>query len=212
MKNLMRKTLSLSVLAVLTLSGRPFAAPAGIDAALSSPVSVTSATLSISGTSTMHPYVVTTKTLKVGAAVAIATDLKGLLQPGALQAFELQIPVNTFTSDKDGLTKQMSKALKADKHPTITFRLTSYTVESGANGIVVKPTGTLTVAGVEKPLEIALDVKEVAGALQVRGTRDVLMTDFGIKPPTMFMGMLKTDDKVTITFALQLALAAKASN
>ena len=211
--NLMRKTLSLSLLAVLVLSGRPFAAPADLDAALSSNVSVTSATLSISGTSTMHPYVVSTKTLKVGGAVvATAADLKGLLQPGALQNFELQIPVNTFTSDKDGLTKQMFKAMKADKHPTITFRLTGYTVESAAAGVTVKPSGTLTVAGVEKPIEMVLDVKEVAGALQVRGTRDLLMTDFGIKPPTMFMGMLKTDDKVTITFALNLALAAKASN
>jgi polyisoprenoid-binding protein YceI len=210
--NAMRKTLSLGLLAVLTLSGRPLAAPAGIDAALGSHVSLTSATLSISGTSTMHPYVVSTKTLKVGAAIATAADLKGLLQPGALQGFEIQVPVNTFTSDKDGLTKQMFKALKSDKHPTITFRLDSYTVESAASGMVVKPTGTLTVAGVEKPIDIVLDVKEVAGALQVRGTRDLLMTDFGIKPPTMFMGMLKTDDKVTITFALQLALAAKASN
>ena len=210
--NLMRKTLSLGLLAVLILSGHSFAAPAGIEAALSSNVSVTSATLSISGTSTMHPYVVSTKTLKVGAAVATAADLKELLQPGALQGFELQIPVNTFTSDKDGLTKQMFKAMKADKHPTIAFRLTGYTVESAANGVVVKPTGTLTVAGVEKPIDMVLDVKEVAGALQVRGTRDLLMTDFGIKPPTMFMGMLKTNDKVTVTFALNLALAAKASN
>jgi polyisoprenoid-binding protein YceI len=210
--NLMRKTLSLGLLAVLVLAGRPFAAPAGLDAALSSNVSVTSATLSISGTSTMHPYVVSTKTLKVGGAVATAADLKGLLQPGALQSLELQIPVNTFTSDKDGLTKQMFKAMKADKHPTITFRLTGYTVESAAGGATVKPTGTLTVAGVEKPIGMVLDVKEVAGALQVKGTRDLLMTDFGIKPPTMFMGMLKTDDKVTITFAINLALAAKASN
>lgn len=209
--NLMRKTLSLGLLAVLVLSGRPFAAPAA-DAALSSNVSITSATVSISGTSTMHPYVVSTKTLKVGGAAATAADLKGLLQPGALQNFELQIPLNTFTSDKDGLTKQMFKAMKADKHPTITFRLTGYTVEPAAAGVTVKPTGTLTVAGVEKPIEMVLDVKEVAGALQVRGTRDLLMTDFGIKPPTMFMGMLKTDDKVTITFALNLALAAKASN
>ena len=208
----MRKTLSLGLLAVLILSGRIIAAPAGLDAALSSNVSVTSATLSINGTSTMHPYVVQTKTLKVGAAIATAADIKGLLQPEALQGFELVIPVNTFTSDKDGLTKQMFKAMKADKHPTITFRLTGYTVETAAAGIIVKSTGTLTVAGVEKPIEIALDVKEVAGGLQVRGTRDLLMTTFGIKPPTMFMGMLKTDDKVTITFALQLALAAKASN
>ena len=59
---------------------------------------------------------------------------------------------------------------------------------------------------------MVLEVKEQAGRLHVRGTRDLLMTEFGIKPPTMFMGMLKTDDKVTITFELQLALAAKASN
>ena len=105
------------------LVGPTLAAPGGIDAALGSQVSVTSATLSISGTSTMHPYTVSTKALKVSAAIASAVDAQALLQPGALQGFELQIPVNTFTSDKDGLTKQMFKAIKADKHPTITFRL-----------------------------------------------------------------------------------------
>jgi polyisoprenoid-binding protein YceI len=210
--NPMRKTLSIGLLAVLTLSGRPFAAPGGNDAAQGSHVSVTTAVLSLSGTSTMHPYTVSTKALKATAGIATAADLKGLLQPGALQNFELQIPVNTFTSDKDGLTKQMFKAMKADKHPTITFKLNAYTVEPAANGVIVKPTGTLTVAGVEKPIDIVLDVTEQAGALHVRGTRDLLMTEFGIKPPTMFMGMLKTDDKVTIKFELQLALAAKASN
>ena len=208
----MRKTLSLGLLAVLTLSGRPIAAPAGNDAALGLNVTVNSATLSISGTSTMHPYTVSTKALKVSAASAPAPDVQGLLQPDALQGFELQIPVNTFTSEKDGLTKQMFKAMKADKHPTITFRLNDYTVEPAAGGMTVKPTGTLTVAGVERPIDMVLDVKVQAGMLQVRGTRDLLMTEFGIKPPTMFMGMLKTDDKVTIKFEVQLALASKASN
>ena len=208
----MRNTFLLGLLAVLTLSGRPIAAPAGIDAALGSNVTVTSATLSISGTSTMHPYTVSTKALKASAGVVTAVDLKGLLQPGALQNFEFQIPVNTFTSDKDGLTKQMFKAMKADKHPIITFKLNGYTVEPAANGMTVKPTGTLTVAGVEKPIDMVLDVIERTTALHVRGSRELLMTDFGIKPPTMFMGMLKTDDKVTIKFELQLSLAAKASN
>lgn len=208
----MRRTLSIFLLAVLTLSGRPLAAADGNDAAVGSNVSVTSAVLSINGTSTMHDYTVTTKALKVSAAIATAVDPKGLLQPGALQGFELQIPVNTFTSDKDGLTKQMFKVMKAEKHPTVTFKLNGYTVESAAGGITIKPAGTLTVAGVEKPIDMVLDVKEQAGTLQVRGSRDLLMTDFGIKPPTMFMGMLKTHDKVTITFELQLVLASKASN
>ncbi len=208
----MRNTLLIGLLAVLTLSGRPLAAPDGNDAAQGSHVSVTAAVLSIAGTSTMHPYTVSTKALKASAGAATVADLKGLLQPGALENFELQIPVNTFTSDKDGLTKQMFKAMKADKHPTITFKLNGYTVEPAAAGVTIKPAGTLTVAGAEKPIDLVLEVTEQSGALHVRGSRDLLMSDFGIKPPTMFMGMLKTDDKVTITFELQLSLAAKASN
>ena len=210
--NPMRKTLSIGLLAVLTLSGRPLAAPTGNDAALGSDVSVALATLSISGTSTMHPYTVSTKSLKIVGASAAAADVRDLLQPGALQRFELQIPVNTFTSNKDGLTKQMFKAMKAEQHPLITFRLTGYTVVAGAGATTVKPSGMLTVAGVERPIDMVLEVSEQAGGLHVRGSRDLLMTEFGIKPPTMFMGMLKTDDKVTIKFELNLALAAKASN
>ena len=208
----MRRTLAICLLAVLTLAGRPFAAPDGNDAAQGSNVSVTTAILSINGTSTMHPYTVSTKGLKVAAGIATAADVKALLQPEALQGFELQIPLSTFTSDKDGLTKQMFKAMKADKHPVIAFKLTGYTAEPSATGVAIKAAGTLTVAGVEKPIDMVLDVKEQNGALHVRGTRELLMTDFGIKPPTMFMGMLKTDDKVTIKFELQLGLAAHASN
>lgn len=205
----MRRTLSICLLAVLTLSGRAIAAA---DPAQGSNISLTSAALSISGTSTMHDYTVSTKVVKVGGALATAADIKGLLEAGALQTFELQIPLNAFTSDKDGLTKQMFKAMKADKHPVITFKLCGYTVEPAAGGVAIKATGTLMVAGVERPVEIVLDAKEIAGGLQVRGSRDLLMTEFGIKPPTMFMGMLKTHDKVTIKFELQIALAAAASN
>ena len=151
-----------------------------------------------------------TKALKAGTTVASDRSQR-TLSLERCWGLALQIPVNTFTSDKRA-DQAMFKAMKADKHPMITFRLDSYTVESTANGVVVTPTGTLTVAGVEKTIDMVLDVKEVAGALRVRGTRDLLMTDFGIKPPTMFMGMLKTDDKVTIKFELQIALAAQASN
>lgn len=208
----MRRTLSFCLLAVLILPGRSFAAPDGHDAAPGSSLSITTAVLSINGTSTMHPYTVSTKALKATAGLATAADVKALLQPGALQGFELQIPVSTFTSDKDGLTKQMFKAMKADKHPVIAFKLTGYATEPSPTGMTIKPAGTLTVAGVEKPIDMVLEVKEQNGALHVRGSRDLLMTDFGIKPPTMFMGMLKTDDKVMITFELQLALASRASN
>ena len=208
----MRRIFSICLLAILTVSSRPLAWPGGVGEGPGSPVTVTTGLLSINGTSTMHPYTVSTRALRVVRGTAAAADLPALLQPDALREFELQIPVSTFTSDKDGLTRQMSKALKADKHPLITFELSRYAVEPAADGATVKTIGTVTVAGVERPIDMVLAVKEQAGALHVRGTRDLLMTEFGIKPPTMFMGMLKTHDKVTIQFEVQLALAAPASN
>jgi polyisoprenoid-binding protein YceI len=158
----------------------------------------------------MHDYSLSTTSLTI-TSTTMSPAPESLLARGTLQALELQIPVDSFTSDKDGLKKQMLKALRADKHPLIIFKLTTYDLESSPNGgVIVKPAGTLTVAGVEQPVDLVLDVREAGGVLQVHGSRDLLMTDFGIKPPTMFMGMLKTNNKVTVKFDLQLTLAPQA--
>jgi polyisoprenoid-binding protein YceI len=170
-----------------------------------STVSVKSARLTISGTSTMHDYALVTTTLNV---VSTAADAGSLLDAGALQSFALQIPVNSFTTDKDGLKKKMLETIKGDKHPFITFELDDYAAAAG----VVRAKGTLTVAGVAQPVDLELQVTETADGVQVKGTRALSMKAFGIKAPTMFMGMLKTNDQVTITFELQLTRAIRASN
>jgi polyisoprenoid-binding protein YceI len=207
----MLRTLSICLAAGLAFSGSnaTVAAPAHHAAAMGRTLSVQSAALSIDGTSTMHDYTLSTKTVTMNSTTALA-DIESLLQPGALQTLELQIPVDSFTSERDGLKKEMLKALHADKHPDITYKLKAYEIEpSAGGGIIVKPAGTLTVAGAERPIDLVLEVKETASGLQVRGRHDLSMKAFGVKPPTMFMGMLKTNDKVTIKFDLQLAIAPR---
>ena len=62
----------------------------------------------------------------------------------------------------------------------------------------------LTVAGVEKPVTLNLQVRRTAAALAVTGTTDLLMTDYGVTPPKAMMGMLKTNPKVQIKIELVL--------
>ncbi len=203
----MRRTLSTGAL-VLLLS-LPAAAQS-IEPAPDTSLAVKTASLAIDGTSTMHDYKLTTRELKVVSTVAPGATL---LQAEALKAFELQIPVNSFVSEKDGLKKKMLETIKAARHPDITFRMLSYSVELAADGrAAVLATGALTVAGVEQTVDLKLDVEEAPGGIRIKGGRDLSMKDFGIKAPTMFMGMLKTNDKVTITFDLHLMRAAMASN
>src|SRR5438477_164984 len=67
--------------------------------------------------------------------------------------------------------------------------------------------GMLKIAGVEK--EIAFDLKAAATAttLTVSGDVPLLMTDFGIAPPKAMLGMLKTDNKITVKFETVFAIA-----
>ena len=40
------------------------------------------------------------------------------------------------------------------------------------------------------------------GALRVSGQVDILMTEFGLEPPTALLGLIKAKDRVTIRFDL----------
>lgn len=160
--------------------------------------------VTIAGTSNIHEYTASTTRVRVTqarlGAVLDGHFCENALKPGAVDVFEISIAAATLTSAKgEGLDKNMRKALKTDQFPEIAFRLTKLDTTGQPAG-AAKAVGTLTIAGVER--EIAMDITTRADGekLVVQGRLDLLMTDYGIKPPTAMMGMLKTDPKVTVTF------------
>lgn len=170
------------------------------------PVALTSAKVSLAGTSNIHDYTASTTTvrvtkLQVAPGTTAAELLSTLQKPGTLQAFEIAIPAASLHSTKDGLDKNMHKALKVKEHPEITFRL----ARLEPKGATVRAIGTLRIAGVEKEIGLDLSTALKSGSLVVSGSIDLLMTDFGIPAPKAMMGMLRTDPKVTISFETVLA-------
>ena len=179
---------------------------AGIAYAQDSPVVVSSAKVTISGTSTVLDWSATTNKART-RNVKVTTDLPGgdffwvgVIQPGAVQSFEVVIPVADLTSDRDNFSADMHAALKADTHPDIVFTLTRMEKKSGG----ARAIGTLDVAGVQREITLNLVTSLRDSKLLVMGTIELLMTDFGIAPPTAMMGVLKTDPKVTIRFETML--------
>ena len=172
-----------------------------------SPVVVSSAKLTISGTSTVLDWSAATSQAKT-RNVKVTRDLPGgdyfwvgVIQPGAVESFEVVVPVADLKSDRDNFSADMHAALKADTHPNIVFTLTRMEKKLGG----AKAIGMLDVAGVRREITLDLFTSLRDGKLLVKGTLDLLMTDFGIAPPTAMMGMLKTDPKVTIRFETVLA-------
>jgi polyisoprenoid-binding protein YceI len=176
-----------------------------VPASAQTPLRMTSARVTLAGTSNVHDYTATTTDVKVTRVqvgdVAAGSDFWTQVQrPGGLQAFEITIPALSLKSDKDGLDKNMYKALDVEKHPTITFRL----ARLEGIGADLKALGVLRVAGAEQDVVLDLDVTPKGNALVVAGKTDILMTDYGIKPPRAMLGMVRASPAIAITFEVEL--------
>jgi polyisoprenoid-binding protein YceI len=191
-----------------------FAAATVIDAqeAAQPPIAVSSSRVSIAGTSNIHAYTASTTAVRV-TRLQIAKDPAGsnlwdaIVKPGAIEAFEVSIAAATLSSPKEGLDKNMHKALKVTEHPEIVFNLRRVEPRAGTQGGLIG-VGVLRIAGIEREVSLELTTERRDHALIVRGSVPLLMTDYGIKPPVAMLGMLKTDPKVTVNFETVLAASS----
>ena len=197
---------ALSSLVVATLAAAAVMVPTAI-AQTKAPLAVDTGRVSIAGTSNVHEYTASTTKVRVTHAklaptVAGAEFWTEIVKPGAIEAFELAVSAATLSSPKDGVDKNMHKALKVEQFPDITFTLARLESAPGS----VRGVGTLRIAGVEREVALVLTTERRGNTLVVKGRLPLLMTDYGIKPPTALLGMLKTDPKVTVTFEAILAV------
>ena len=182
--------------------------PAGHADAAGSTLLLNTARVTLSGTSNVHPYDASTKTVKITrvevspAVAGEATD--ALTAPGVVEAFDISIPAATLTSPREGLDKNLHKALKVQQFADITFSLTRLEAGDAANAF--RGVGKLTIAGVEREVTLALTILRTGDTLTVKGSLPLVMTDYGITPPKAMLGMLKTDPRVTIAFETVFAV------
>jgi hypothetical protein len=163
--------------------------------------------LTLKGKSTMHDFSSTATKLQLAIELADVlpagdSTIARLATPGAVKSIVLTIPVEGLKSEKDALDKNMYKALKASANPNIVFRLHSATAGAVANEFRIA--GELEVAGQTQPIEIAVRASECPEGIALEGSKALLMSRFGIKPPSMFLGTLKTNDQIVIDWRLVL--------
>ena len=133
---------------------------------------------------------------------AIASILAG---EKAVSTVEVTVPAEKLDCRNGTMNEHMRKALKAKENPTIVFRASSYDLAKSDDGMAVTLNGTLTLGGVQKPIAIKANAKRNAeGALIVSGTREIRMTEFELKPPTLMLGTMKVDEKITVGFDVVL--------
>ncbi|MFT4153347.1 YceI family protein [Parafilimonas sp.] len=158
-----------------------------------------SVNISITGTSTLHDWEEKSSQGQCTASIAVKDNKIDIA------ALRFSTPAKGLKSEHTLMDKNTYKALNADKYPAISFVLSSATaVSSGSNTYQLKATGSLTLAGTTKQTDInaTLVYNPASKSFTCKGSKTIKMSEYGVTPPTVMMGTIKTGDQVTITYEL----------
>jgi polyisoprenoid-binding protein YceI len=154
--------------------------------------------ISIDGTSTLHAWTMTSKEASYDAV--FETNSQGA--PVKLASLTVSLPAESLKSEKSAMDKNAYKALKTDTHKQIMFQLSS----SKIDGKSIVCTGKLKIAGTTKQIDVDVAYTLLPdGSLKCKGSKKIVMTDYGVEPPSFMFGSVTTGDEITVSFDVTLA-------
>lgn len=174
----------------------------------------TSSTLRLEGDSNVHKWSSVASVMRVSGSFGDAETpdspeaLWNAVRAGQPVRAELRIPVDGLKSGKDKLDANLVKALRGNEYPEIVYKLEKYQAKAAGDSMLVTLTGKLSVAGKDQPHAMTVSLRPEAAGLRLKGHTELTMTQFGIKPPTMMLGTLRTHDDVVVLIDLVIKPAA----
>lgn len=163
---------------------------------------LTKSTVSMAGTSTLHDWTAdVTKVSGNGQLTFANNTLTGI------KSLSITMATNSIKSSKGStMDNNMYKELKGKSYPNMTYSLTKVNSITQKAGLYYLETeGKLTIAGTTQTIAMSVTGKVNGSEITFKGSKKLKMTDYKVEPPVMFLGTLKTDNNVTITFEATFA-------
>lgn len=165
----------------------------------------------LEGDSTLHRFASTSTAMTADIEVQLPVLADSVnpfydgLKNGELKRFTLHVPITTLKSGKPPLDKNLAKTLNAENYPEIVFKMTGYELKPSAASpkeTEIQIKGTLTISGKSNDIVLQAKAKTADGYTHMTGSYGLLMTDYGIPPPSFMMGTLKAKNEITVRYDL----------
>jgi polyisoprenoid-binding protein YceI len=150
--------------------------------------------LVIQGTSSVHDWESNVEDFSISM-----TTTEG--ETFTIESLSFEAVTKSIKSGKRIMDRKTHGALNEGDYPVITFQMSDMN-ELTADSVTI--TGIVALAGQEREVTMTAGYTRNGNDLIINGSQPLVMSDFGIDPPTAMMGTLKTGDEVTLKFNLHL--------
>jgi len=120
---------------------------------------------------------------------------------------DLQIGISKFDCHNKMMTRDLRKILQVDQHPVLVIRFLSLERIPEIKNIkdCLKGWVEIELAGCTKRFEIDYSFETTGTSLiQLNGNRSFSFSDFNLRAPVKFAGLVKVKDKLVVDFTLLL--------
>ena len=165
-------------------------------------------TMKIEGTSSLHDWDMTVENFKCDMSVIMGNPSI------TIERVYFTGISSTISSHNSIMDSKTRNALKTEKYPEISFRMTSpLKIASQGNAFRGTATGELFIAGKTRTINLPFSGKTTSeNLISISGAKKIDMTEYGVDPPTAMFGTLKTGKDVTVSFEIRLRHLGEESN
>ncbi len=122
-------------------------------------------------------------------------------------AAEVAVPVRAFDCGVGPMNRDLRRALRAEAHPAIEFSLERAEALDAeprpGDWVRVRAVGTLRLAGTDRRITVLAEGRRRPdGRVDLRGEQPLRMSDFGVRPPSHALGLVRAHDPITVRFDL----------
>tara|TARA_R110000868_G_scaffold304437_15_gene565218 strand:- start:18089 stop:18682 length:594 start_codon:yes stop_codon:yes gene_type:complete len=112
----------------------------------------------------------------------------------------IKLSSSSFDCGKRAINRDLQKTLKSDEFPFLEIGLVSIEI---ADSVPFETKISVTIAGVSRNelVEIS-EFSSSKNSISFAGESSILLTNFGLTPPTALFGLVKVGDEIKISFDL----------
>ena len=152
----------------------------------------------VSGTSTVRGWTCSvdgTAEVTAGGSASVSGFSDGV------QAATLSVQVEEFSCPQDQMREHLLEAMRANEFPRITFTLDSY--EASGQGAVAN--GSLTILDATRDVSFPISLTPSGGGVAIAGELPLDVTDYGVEPPVVMLGLMRVRPEIRIQFSGMVA-------